>query len=199
MDDGYNYSDPDTDDHYDCWDGYDDDGSTLPDSQYQRPAMAITGRPGVPYVAEHYSYLESLYSSDYRQYLMDLIDVSHLSPAAKRAFLSTIRNFFSQTAFLSYQRDSEIAEIDLDIALNLLTLSCNKIDINLPEYPHLIELIRAHYNRFIISRTLGTERERILQNRTTYESVSKIATDEEQKRAKRGLGIISRIFGGGST
>ena len=74
---------------------------------------------------------------------------------------------------------------------------CNKVDINLPEYPHLIELIRAHFNRFIVSRTLGTERERILQNRTTYESVSKITNDEEQKRAKRGLGIISRVFGGG--
>jgi len=64
-------------------------------------------------------------------------------PGAKRAFISTILNFFSHTALLSYQRDAEIAEIDLDIALNLLALNCNKVDINLPEYPHLIELIRG--------------------------------------------------------
>lgn len=180
------------------WDGecgvdYDDDC----DTDHQRRLPPPTGRPAVPYIAEHYNYLESLYSSDYRPYLISRINASHLSPGAKRAFVSTILNFFSHTALLSYQRDAEIAEIDLDIALNLLALNCNKVDINLPEYPHLIELIRAHFNRFIVSRTLGTERERILQNRTTYESVSKITNDEEQKRAKRGLGIISRVFGGG--
>lgn len=189
------YDTPDFPDH-DNWDGEcgaDYDYGTNP----QQPPSAPTGRPAAPYVGEHYNYLESLYSSDYRPYLISRINASHLSPGAKRAFISTILNFFSHTALLSYQRDAEIAEIDLDIALNLLALNCNKVDINLPEYPHLIELIRAHFNRFIVSRTLGTERERILQNRTTYESVSKITNDEEQKRAKRGLGIISRVFGGG--
>lgn len=191
------YDSPDSPDQNDwggeCGVDYEDDRDTDP----QRRLPPPTGRPAVPYIAEHYNYLESLYSSDYRPFLIERINASHLSPGAKRAFISTILNFFSHTALLSYQRDAEIAEIDLDIALNILALNCNKVDINLPEYPHLIELIRAHFNRFIVSRTLGTERERILQNRTTYESVSKITNDEEQKRAKRGLGIISRVFGGG--
>ena len=191
--DGYDSPDfPDRDD----WNGEcGADYGTKP----QQPPSAPTGRPAAPYVGEHYNYLESLYSSDYRPYLIQRIKESHLSPGAKRAFISTILNFFSHTALLSYQRDAEIAEIDLDIALNLLALNCNKVDINLPEYPHLIELIRAHFNRFIVSRTLGAERERILQNRTTYESVSKITNDEEKKRAKRGLGIIDRVFGGGNS
>jgi hypothetical protein len=192
--DGYDF--PDQDDWSgECGADYGTDYGTDP---RQRPA-APTGRPAVPYVAEHYNYLESLYSSDYRPFLIERINASHLSPGAKRGFESTIRNFFAHTALLSYQRDAEIAEIDLDIALNLLALNCNKVDINLPEYPHLIELIRAHFNRFIVSRTLGAERERILQNRTTYESVSKITNDEEKKRAKRGLGIIGRVFGGGDS
>ncbi len=189
------YDTPDFPDH-DNWDGEcgaDYGYGTKP----QQPPAAPIGRPAAPYVGEHYNYLVSLYSSDYRPYLIQRIKESHLSPGAKRAFISAILNFFSHTALLSYQRDAEIAEIDLDIALNLLALNCNKVDINLPEYPHLIELVRAHFNRFIVTRTLGTERERILQNRTTYESISKITNDEEQKRAKRGLGIISRVFGGG--
>jgi hypothetical protein len=180
------------------WDSdYDDYDETAESDAPPRRAIApATGRPTLPYVAEHYNYLESLYSSDYRPFLIDKITHSHLSPAAKRAFVTTIENFFSHMALLSYQKDVEIAEIDLDIALNLLTLSCTKPDINLPEYPHLIEMVRAHFNRFIATRAQGPERERILQNRTTYEQVSKIANDAEQKKAKRGLGIIDRIIGG---
>lgn len=147
--------------------------------------------------SEHYNYLGSLYTSDYTPMLVFKIKESHLSPAAKRAFIATIMSFFSQTAFLSHQKDVEIAEIDLDMALNILTQSCNKVDINLPEYPHLIELIKSHYNRFIISRTTGPERERVLQNKTTYENISRIASDEEKKKKTRGLGIISKLLGKG--
>ena len=191
-------------DGYDSPDSLDQDdwggecGADYGTDPQQHPA-APTGRPAVPYIAEHYNYLESLYSSDYRPFLIERINASHLSPGAKRAFESTILNFFSHTALLSYQRDAEIAEIDLDIALNLLALNCNKVDINLSEYRLMIERVRAQFNRFIVNRTLGTERERILQNRTTYESVSKITNDEEKKRAKRGLGIIGRVFGGGDS
>lgn len=156
-----------------------------------------TGRPSQPYIAEHYNYLESLYSSDYRPYLIENVLKSHLSPAAKRSFVTTIQNFFSHTALLSHQKDPELAEIDLDIALNLLALSCTKVDINLPEYPHLIEMVRAHFNRFIGTRAQGPERERILQNRTSYEQISTITNDEEKKKSKRGLGIIDRFLGGG--
>ncbi len=156
------------------------------------------GRPSSPYAAEHYRYLGSLYSSDFAPYLISVIQTTHLSPRAKRAFISTVLDFFSQTAYLSHQKDVELAEIDLDLALNLATISCNKVDINLPEYPHLLELIRSHYNRFIISRTTGPDRERILQNRTTYEQVSKVESESEQKKSKRGLGIVGRLFGGGN-
>ncbi|MDD2258180.1 MAG: hypothetical protein PHN91_03345 [Patescibacteria group bacterium] len=176
-------------------DGYDDYGDEA-DPAPRRPIPA-TGRPSHPYIAEHYNYLESLYSSDYRPYLAEKILISHLSPAAKRAFITTIQNFFSHTALLSHQKDAEIAEIDLDIALNLLTLSCSRVDINLPEYPHLIEMVRAHFNRFIGTRAQGPQRERILQNRSTYEQVSTITNDEEKRKSKRGLGIINRLIGGG--
>lgn len=157
------------------------------------------GRPATPYAAEHYYYLETLYSSDYRDPLIQKIQKTHLSPAAKRAFVATIQAFFSHTAFLSYQKDPEIAEIDLDIALNQLVLSCNVVDINLPEYPHMVELIRSHFNRFIVTRATGSERERILQNRSTYEQVQKIAQEEEKKQSRRGLGIIDALTGRGGT
>lgn len=160
---------------------------------------APLGRPATPYAAEHYYYLETLYSSDYKADLILRIRETHLSPAAKRAFIATIESFFAHTAFLSYQKDPEIAEIDLDIALNQLTLSCNVVDINLPEYPHLIELIRSHFNRFIATRATGPERERILQNRSTFEQVQKIAQDEEKKQGRRGLGILDALTGRGGT
>lgn len=175
----------------DYYDEYDDEAETAP----QCPTPA-TGRPSQPYIAEHYNYLESLYSSDYRPYLIGQVLDSHLSPAAKRGFITTIQNFFSHTSLLSYQKDPEIAEIDLDIALNLLTISCSRVDINLPEYPHLIEMVRTHYNRFVGTRAQGPERERILQNRSTYEQISTVTKDEEKRKSKRGLGIINRLIGG---
>lgn len=180
---------------YEGTDPYDPGPPPIAPSDLQ--GIAPTGRPTQPYDAEHYVYLHSLYSTEYTDILIERINISHLSPKAKRAFVLTVTNFFAPTAFLSYQKDVEIAEIDLDIALNQLTLSCTKVDINLPEYNHIIELIRAHYNRFIISRTTGPERERILQNRTTFEQVSKIANDEEKKRSRRGLGVIGRFLNGG--
>lgn len=168
------------------------------DEEAQERRIPTTGRPAQPYITEHYNYLESLYSSDYRPYLTEKVLASHLSPAAKRAFISTIQNFFSHTALLSHQKDPELAEVDLDIALNLLTLSCTRVDINLPEYPHLIEMVRTHFNRFVGTRAQGPERERILQNRSTYEQINTVADAEEKRKSKRGLGIIDRLTGGSS-
>ncbi len=186
------YPGPDDYGDYDEYDGSDEGAGAEPT---KRPVPAI-GRPSHPYIAEHYNYLESLYSSDYRPYLTDKVLRSHLSPAAKRGFITTIQNYFSHTALLSHQKDPELAEIDLDIALNLLTLSCTRVDINLPEYPHLIEMVRAHFNRFVGTRAQGPERERILQNRSSYEQISTITDNEEKKKSKRGLGIIGRLLGG---
>lgn len=160
---------------------------------------APLGRPATPYAAEHYYYLETLYSSDYLQPLIRAIEKTHLSPAAKRSFVITIQDYFAHTAFLSYQRDPEIPEIDLDIALNQVKLSCNNVDINLPEFPLTIELIRSHFNRFVATRATGPERERILQNRSTFEQVQKIAQDEEKKQGRRGLGIFDALMGRGGT
>lgn len=175
----------------DCEDesGYEDEGG----AGIAPVGGAPLGRPATPYTAEHYAYLESLYSSDYRAPLIAKIQETHLSPAAKRAFISTIGAFFSHTAFLSYQKDPEYAAIDLDIALNQQVLNCNVVDINLPEYPHTIELIRSHFNLFIASRATGPERERILQNRSTYEQVQRIATDEKKEQSRRGLGIVDFV------
>jgi len=161
------------------------------------PPMDGGGEGQQAFSSEHYNYLGSLYTSDYTPLLITKVAESHLSPAAKRAFIATIASFFSQTAYLSHQNDIEVAEIDLDLALNILTQSCNKVDINLSEYPHLIELIKTHYNRFIISRTTGPERERILQSKTTSENISRVVADEEKKKKSRGLGIIAKLLGRG--
>ncbi|MDD4460198.1 MAG: hypothetical protein PHQ24_10420 [Proteiniphilum sp.] len=174
-------------------DGYDDSGD---EADFPQGRIPTTRRPSHPYIAEHYNYLESLYSSDYRPYLINEILKSHLSPRSKLRLVSTIENFFSHTALLSYQKDPELAEIDLALAINLAVVSDNKVDINLPEFPHLVEVTQSHFNRFVASRAQGPERERILQNRSTYEQINTVTDAEEKRKSKRGLGIINRLMGG---
>lgn len=154
---------------------------------------------GVPeggqYSAEHYNYLVNLHSTEYQRDLMKMVNRSHISPKLKRALRIVIRNFFSHTAFLSFQKDGDMAEIDLQINLNIAVASATKADINMPEYPHILENIGSHFNRFIITRTFGLNRERLIQGRTSMENITRMADDDEKRQKRRGLGIWGMITG----
>jgi hypothetical protein len=154
---------------------------------------------GVPdggqYSAEHYNYLVNLHSTEYQRDLMKMVTRSHLSPKLKRALKIVVRNFFSHTAFLSYQKDGDMAEIDLAINLNIAVASATKADINTPEYPHILENISSHFNRFIITRTFGPNRERLVQGRQSMENITRMADNDEKRQKRKGLGIWGMITG----
>lgn len=143
---------------------------------------------------EHYNYLRDFYTSDYLPLLVNDIKASHLSPRAKRAFISTVVGACSTTTFLSKQQNVQDSEIGLELILNTIIPACNKTDVNLPEYPRLLEQLKEHM-RYIATRTIGSDRERILNNRQTVEHIQTMNEKEQEKKRKSGLGILGMFTG----
>lgn len=145
-----------------------------------------------PYSSEWFTHQYHLSRTDFQQEMKNIIDESHLSKKAKTVWKGTINDFYDKTVFLSYQNDVNAAIIDLEITMIMMRIACKRTDILLPEFPHLEELTRTHL-AFILTRTVGKDRERILESRQAIEHRQMIVPGE-QERVEGKKGVLSKIF-----
>jgi hypothetical protein len=118
---------------------------------------------GSIYESEHLKFLEEVaFLEDIREYLTDVINRSRLSQSGKNAYISLVETMFTQNTVLSMQRSPEIPECKLEIALLIARANCRRPDVKKPTIIQIEELIRDVFF-YVIPRTIGKERERLLQ------------------------------------
>lgn len=171
--------------------GYGEEGL---DIQQQQRSIGDVTRLGVPPYSEAYfrdRYL--LRASPYQKEVIGTVLNSSLSLKAKKHLINLIHGYFDPTVFLSnlstsQTGDKELAEINLDISMLLMTLSYKRTDRLKPELINIESVIKDHL-RFVFSRAVGKERERNQQNRFTIGNETEITqkqnTEDGKKEKKR--------------
>ena len=192
--------DPDSPDMYDdASEGIDGDEYLPAQDMEIGPSYSANSTSYTPgqqqYEGPHYQYQRDLYTSDFLGPVVAKIQMSHLSPRAKRQLISSALEISSNSMLLSSQTKTDESETSFLIQLNLVEASCNKVDVNLPEYPHLLEQLRE-LTRLHATRTVGKNRERMQQNRQTIENIQQMGERDHEQNRKKGFGLFS-VFGRG--
>lgn len=147
-----------------------------------------------PYSAELFQDKFLLRRSPYQEELLDLIIRSALSVKAKKVLINTVKGHFDSTIFLSNAQVRGTGagfisiELRLKIVMNLNILAMKRSDRMNPELVNIEQVMLEHF-AFIISRTVGGQRERAMQNSFTSVNEQKIVDNDNEniKPKKRGF------------
>jgi len=156
------------------------------------PDFPTASAPEETYNSEILVHRSKLAETDFKRDLTELIKTDpHLSLSTKRALLPGIQGIFEKTVVLANLKDTEIALIDLDIILCIAKAEFSAADTMQNSHINtLLEMVRNHYSLYI-SRAVGGDRERKLQNRMENWSESLVRNESVQRqpdmRQNRGL------------
>lgn len=147
------------------------------------PDFPVASSPEETYNSELLVHKTKLAETDFRLYLSNIIkNDPHLTMATKRALFPIVHGVFEKTVVLANLRDVEAAIIDLEIILNIDKANYSAADtMQNSRLNTLIELIMNHYKLYI-SRAVGGDRERKLQNRMENWSESRVSNESIQRQ-----------------
>lgn len=142
---------------------------------------------GTYYENEHLKFLDAVASfSGSRDDFEKIIDgMSHVSGRARREHVALIKQIFTQNTVLSNQKNSIIPEIDTEMALLLARKSCTRLDTTRSELFNMQHGIIRMFS-YLITRSIGDKRERILQIPTTRREDVSTTIDRRPEEKKRG-------------
>ena len=118
---------------------------------------------GSAFEGEYFKFLDNITSfADLQNHIIKGIEkAKHLSVTAKEAYKRVVKSMITTNTLLSIQNDTEIPECRMKIELLLARAACTRPDTNRPELLQ-IERELADVFSFLVTRTLGRERERKL-------------------------------------
>lgn len=146
---------------------------------------------GSAFEGEHYKFSDLITScANARKYLHEKINEARLTCAAKNALGRVVDTMFDRDTILSNMKDEKIPSLMLELELLLAKACAHRIDIKRSEYPHVENLIRDKFF-YIISRTYGRDRERILVA-TERREVRTVEQKGEKPKEQRGFSILRR-------
>jgi len=118
---------------------------------------------GSEFEGEYFRLLDKITSfTEIQNHLIKHIDTAkHLSITAREAYKRVVKSMITSNTVLSMQNDTEIAECRMELQLMLARAACTRPDTNRPELLQ-IERELADVFSFLVTRTLGRERERKL-------------------------------------
>lgn len=147
-------------------------------------------QPRIPFSREDLINAELLRTTEFGQYLMQMIEQANIYQEAKRAMRIVVSNYISKVWFLAnlekggknsstYSDEILAAKISIEKDMTMATASFCVSDIQSSDLMNIQNALMSHFKP-ILSRAKGANRERILNGKFTLKNEQEVTQRIEQ-------------------